>query len=81
MKFREIVTVVATILIATPILIHYVNGCDVCTIRNGTDTRPVLKPSSSGKEERAHFITPLILPSSIAVMAIVMMLVKNKRRR
>jgi|GEM_PF-1996925 len=81
MKFKEMATVVITTLIAISILIHYVNGCDICVIRNGTDIRPSLKPISSSKEEQTHTIIPLILPSGIAVMVITMILAKSRKRK
>lgn len=78
-KFKEMSIVVIAILTVITILIHYVSGCDVCTIRNGTDVRSGLKPVLSSKEEQTYAIIPLILPSGIVAIAVIVFL-KNKRR-
>ncbi len=85
MEFRGTIMVMLIVFIASSILIRQVGGCNVCTIRNGTDVRPGPKPALNDEGEQLYATVPLLLSSGAAVTTVVAIstvyLLKSKRKK
>jgi len=80
MMRKEAIIIITIMLTTIQTLIHAVEGCDICVIRNGTDVKPGIKPASSDVKEQTYTFMPLITLGSVTTVLTVV-LVKSRRKK